>query len=144
MSSDVDRYRNVQDSSDSGQPFTSRVIYRVEAIDPDLGRPLKLPIRYTLTSSNPLYTQFFEIHPLNGTIHLKKELDRDPPNGFDEWLLTVIAADEDGREDMGSKKNASWLKIIVKDVNDLARMCHRDFFCFDTEQFFRFSDVHRC
>jgi hypothetical protein len=58
---------------------------------------------------------------LNGTIHLKKELDRDPPNGFDEWLLTIIAADEDGREDMGSKKNASWLKIIVKDINDLAR-----------------------
>jgi hypothetical protein len=116
--------KSPEDSSDgfsSQQPYTSRVIYKVEAIDPDLGRPLKLPIRYTLTSSNPLYTQFFEIHPLNGTIHLKKELDRDPPNGFDEWLLTIIAADEDGREDMGSKKNASWLKIIVKDINDLAR-----------------------
>jgi hypothetical protein len=109
------------DGFSSQQPYTSRIIYRVEAIDPDFGRPLKLPIRYTLTSSNPLYTQFFEIHPLNGTIHLKKELDRDPPNGFDEWLLTIIAADEDGREDMGSKKNASWLKIIVKDINDLAR-----------------------
>lgn len=109
------------DSSPSQQPYASRIIYRVEAIDPDFGRPLKLPIRYTLTSSNPLFTQFFEIHPLNGTIHLKKELDRDPPNGFDEWLLTIIAADEDGREDMGSKKNASWLKIIVKDINDLAR-----------------------
>ena len=109
------------DGSSSQQPFTSRIIYRVEAIDPDFGRPLKLPIRYTLTSSNPLFTQFFEIHPLNGTIHLKKELDRDPPNGFDEWLLTIIAADEDGREEMGSKKNASWLKIIVKDINDLAR-----------------------
>ena len=108
--------------SSSSQPFASRIIYKVEAIDPDFGRPLKLPIRYTLTSSNPLYTQFFEIHPLNGTIHLKKELDRDPPNGFDEWLLTIIAADEDGREDMGSKKNASWLKIIVKDINDLAPM----------------------
>lgn len=108
--------------SSSQQPFASRIIYKVEAIDPDFGRPLKLPIRYTLTSSNPLYTQFFEIHPLNGTIHLKKELDRDPPNGFDEWLLTIIAADEDGREDMGSKKNASWLKIIVKDINDLAPM----------------------
>jgi hypothetical protein len=108
-------------SSSSQQPFTSRIIYKVEAIDPDFGRPLKLPIRYTLTSSNPLFTQFFEIHPLNGTIHLKKELDRDPPHGFDEWLLTIIAADEDGREDMGSKKNASWLKIIVKDINDLAR-----------------------
>lgn len=103
------------------QPYTSRIIFKVDAFDPDQGRPLKLPIRYTLTSSNPLYTQFFEIHPLNGTIHLKKELDRDPPNGFDEWLLTIIAADEDGREDMGSKKNASWLKIIVKDINDLAR-----------------------
>jgi hypothetical protein len=109
------------DSISLQQPYTSRVIYRVEAVDPDFGRPLKLPIRYTLTSSNPLYTQFFEIHPLNATIHLKKELDRDPPNGFDEWLLTIIAADEDGREDMGSKKNASWLKIIVKDINDLAR-----------------------
>ncbi|CAF5115282.1 unnamed protein product, partial [Rotaria socialis] len=76
----------------SQQPYSSRVIYKVEAIDPDFGRPLKLPIRYTLTSSNPLYTQFFEIHPLNGTIHLKQELDRDPPNGFDEWLLTIIAA----------------------------------------------------
>ena len=118
------RYPDEDDNADSfstPQPYTSRVIYRVEAIDPDFGRPLKLPIRYTLTSSNPLYTQFFEIHPLNGTIHLKKELDRDPPNGFDEWLLTIIAADEDGREDMGSKKNASWLKIIVKDINDLAR-----------------------
>jgi hypothetical protein len=112
-------------SSSFLQPFTSRIIYKVEAIDPDFGRPLKLPIRYTLTSSNPLYTQFFEIHPLNGTIHLKKELDRDPPNGFDEWLLTIIAADEDGREDMGSKKNASWLKIIVKDINDLARKISR-------------------
>lgn len=109
-------------SSSSSQPFTSRIIYKVEAIDPDLGRPLKLPIRYTLTSSNPLYSQFFEIHPLNGTIHLKQELDRDPPHGFDEWLLTIIAADEDGREDMGSKKNASWLKIIVKDINDLPPM----------------------
>ena len=109
------------------QPYTSRVIYKVEAIDPDYGRPLKLPIRYTLTSSNPLYTQFFEIHPLNGTIHLKKELDRDPPNGFDEWLLTIIAADEDGREDMGSKKNASWLRIIVKDINDLARKYRIEF-----------------
>lgn len=109
------------DPSSSQQPYTSRIIYKVDAIDPDFGRPLKLPIRYTLTSSNPLYTQFFEIHPLNGTIHLKKELDRDPPNGFDEWLLTIIAADEDGREDMGSKKNASYLKIIVKDINDLAR-----------------------
>ena len=109
------------DGFSSQQPFTSRIIYKVEAIDPDFGRPLKLPIRYTLTSSNPLFTQFFEIHPLNGTIHLKKELDRDPPHGFDEWLLTIIAADEDGREDMGSKKNASWLKIIVKDINDLAR-----------------------
>ena len=109
------------DGSSGQQPYTSRIIYKVEAIDPDFGRPLKLPIRYTLTSSNPLYTQFFEIHPLNGTIHLKKELDRDPPNGFDEWLLTIIAADEDGREDMGSRKNASWLKIIVKDINDLAR-----------------------
>lgn len=105
----------------SQQPYASRVIYTVQAVDPDFGRPLKLPIRYTLTSSNPLYTQFFEIHPLNGTIHLKQELDRDPPSGFDEWLLTIIAADEDGREDMGSKKNASWLKIIVKDVNDLPR-----------------------
>ena len=111
----------IADSSPSQQPYASRIIYRVEAIDPDFGRPLKLPIRYTLTSSNPLFTQFFEIHPLNGTIHLKKELDRDPPNGFDEWLLTIIAADEDGREDKGSKKNASWLKIIVKDINDLAR-----------------------
>jgi hypothetical protein len=120
-------------SSSSLQPFTSRIIYKVEAIDPDFGRPLKLPIRYTLTSSNPLYTQFFEIHPLNGTIHLKKELDRDPPNGFDEWLLTIIAADEDGREDMGSKKNASWLKIIVKDINDLAR---KDSFIF----LFQFSN----
>ncbi|CAF0806189.1 unnamed protein product [Rotaria sordida] len=110
------------DDFSSQQPYTSRIIYRVEAIDPDFGRPLKLPIRYTLTSSNPLYTQFFEIHPLNGTIHLKQELDRDPPNGFDEWLLTIIAADEDGREDMGSKKNASWLKIIVKDINDLPPM----------------------
>lgn len=114
------------------QPFTSRVIYKVEAIDPDFGRPLKLPIRYTLTSSNPLFTQYFEIHPLNGTIHLKKELDRDPPHGFDEWLLTIIAADEDGREDMGSKKNASWLKINVKDINDLARSSFSfGFFFFD-------------
>ena len=112
---------NLSDEISREQPFTSRIIYQVEAIDPDFGRPLKLPIRYTLTSSNPSYAQFFEIHPLNGTIHLKQELDRDPPNGFDEWLLTIIAADEDGREDMGSKKNASWLKIIVKDINDLPR-----------------------
>jgi len=48
-------------------------------------------------------------------------MNRYLPNGFDEWLLTMIVADGDGREGMDSEKNASWLKIIVNDINDLAR-----------------------
>ncbi|CAF1075106.1 unnamed protein product, partial [Didymodactylos carnosus] len=118
---DVNRYRTTPSSPSSSynQPleYISRVIYTVKADDPDKGRPANVGgIKFMLTSSNQQYTDYFEIHPTNGTIHLKKDLDRDPPNGFDEWLLTIIAADEGGFE--GSKKNASWLKILVKDIND--------------------------
>ncbi|KAJ8681926.1 hypothetical protein QAD02_017718 [Eretmocerus hayati] len=54
----------------------------------------------------------------DGCMILKKPLDRDQPNGYPLWTITVIAQDEDGGQN--SQQSLESVNITLNDINDNA------------------------
>lgn len=54
----------------------------------------------------------------DGCLKLTKSLDRDPPNGHEEWQVIITAYDEDGGKD--SLSQTAELNIHLTDINDNA------------------------
>ncbi|KAG7160255.1 Neural-cadherin-like 14 [Homarus americanus] len=55
----------------------------------------------------------FAVDPVNGTVHVLRPLDRDPPHGRAQWLLRVTATD-------GQLEAHTDVRVNLKDVNDNA------------------------
>lgn len=54
----------------------------------------------------------------NGCLSLIKQLDRDPPNGYDAWQVIIQATDDGGAPK--SLRTSTELIINLRDINDNA------------------------
>ncbi|XP_014220809.1 DE-cadherin [Trichogramma pretiosum] len=88
----------------------------VSAYDPDIkDRNADQHIVYSIL--RPEHQPLISIDN-NGCLRLKKPLDRDPPNGYPVWTISVIAQDEDGGPN--SLNNVEAVNITLTDINDNA------------------------
>lgn len=119
---------NVNDNPPVFNPYVSNItileetlipgcITNVTAYDPDIPR-----------RSDPQHILYFVVDEeqkkllsidLNGCLRLIKPLNRDPPDGFPIWQITIAASDEDGHSKTSLKATTEVI-ITLTDINDNA------------------------
>ncbi|XP_011700823.1 PREDICTED: DE-cadherin isoform X2 [Wasmannia auropunctata] len=91
-------------------------ITTVKAYDPDIeDRKADQHIVYSIVKEE--YQPLIGIDK-SGCMKLKKPLDRDPPNGFSTWIISVMARDEDGSST--ALQQSQQVNITLIDINDNA------------------------
>ncbi|GLH15736.1 DE-cadherin [Gryllus bimaculatus] len=91
-------------------------ITKLEAYDPDIvNRSWPQHIVYFVVKEDQ--KDKLKINK-DGCLSLIKSLDRDPPNGYDEWQVFIAADDEDG--DVKSLRQTTDFLIHLIDINDNA------------------------